>query len=195
MQTYDTMASYLKLAKMTISKFGPKFYNGLSAEMLANPDAISDVAAAIMTADWKFDPNRSGKSGQKKTLYSYRNQCALWAIKTYITNKYKKKKDKMSLDFNLSEDSDSMNSTMVDVKNPNPLSILLDQEKTEIIQSSIETLLSCLSEKQKQQIIMYYLEDKTLEEIGKKFNVTREAIRQNIKRGLLLIRGCDEVPA
>ena len=68
--------------------------------MLSSEEAISDIASAIMCADWKFDPDRFGKTGQKKTLYSYRNQCAIWAIKSYITNKYKKaSNNEYSLDF------------------------------------------------------------------------------------------------
>ena len=97
-KSYDSLDTYIGLAKKTISKFGSQFYSGLSTEMLKNSDAISDVATAIMYADWRFDPNRPGKSGQKKTLYSYRNQCALWAMKTYVTVKYKKRKN-ISLDF------------------------------------------------------------------------------------------------
>jgi hypothetical protein len=51
--------------------------------MLKNEEAISDVATALMYADWRFDENRKGKTGLQKTLYSYRNQCAIWAIKKY----------------------------------------------------------------------------------------------------------------
>lgn len=193
---YDSLDSYISLAKKTISKFGSKFYNGLSAEMLKNPDAVSDVATAIMYADWRFDPDRVGKSGQKKTLYSYRNQCALWAIKTYITTKYKKRKD-ISLDFDNGDDSSSLNTTIVDHKNPSPLSILIEKEHEDNLIKNIDLLLSAdfLSDKQKQQIKMYYFENETLSEIGKRFGVSREAVRQNIKRGLELIRNYDVVNA
>ena len=66
---YEDLGTYLKLAKKTISKFGSQFYNGLSMEMLQNSDAVSDVATAIMYADWRFDSNRKGKGGLSKTLY------------------------------------------------------------------------------------------------------------------------------
>ena len=39
---FDSLDTYIQLAKKTISKFAPKFYNGLAAEMLSNEDAISD---------------------------------------------------------------------------------------------------------------------------------------------------------
>ena len=84
-RTFDALSTYISLAKKTISKFGPKFYNGLSMEMLKNEEAISDIATAIMYADWKWDSNRVGFNGKTKSKYSYRNQCGLWAIKTYLS--------------------------------------------------------------------------------------------------------------
>jgi len=194
-RTYDSLDSYINLAKKTIVKFGPRFYNGLSAEMLQNNDAVSDVATAIMYADWRFDPNRPGKNGQKKTLYSYRNQCAIWAIKTYITNKYKKSNEAhMSLDFS-DKDSDSvLYSTITDHKSQDPADILIQEEERANLSKNISDLLehSILSDKQKTQLKMYYLENHTLSYIGKKFGVSREAIRQNIKRAIETIRSYDK---
>ena len=192
-RTYDSLSQYLLLAKKTISKFGPKFYNGLSAEMLKNPDAVSDVATALMYADWKFDPERVGNGGQKKTLYSYRNQCALWAIKTYVSGKYKKQKN-MSLDFDIDSDSQKFKASIRDEKSKDPLDILIEQESLEDLTVSVEALLDnkLLSEKQKKQIKMYYFDDKTLSEIGKIFGVSREAVRQNIKRALDIVKAYDD---
>ena len=192
-RSYDSLSQYLLLAKKTISKFGPKFYNGLSTEMLKNTDAISDVATALMYADWKFDPNRTGKEGQKKTLYSYRNQCALWAIKSYVTNKYKKQKN-MSLDFELDSDSQKFRSYIKDEKTKDPLDILIEKEEADDLTISLECLLdnSLLSEKQKEQIKMYYFENHTLSQIGNVFGVSREAVRQNIKRAIDIIKSYDD---
>lgn len=191
MTTTDSLSTYISLAKKTIAKFAPKFYNGLSTEMLKNEEAISDVATAIMYADWRFDPNRTGKSGQQKTLYSYRNQCAIWAIQTYITNKYKKRKH-YSID-NIISDDMSHADNIADHRQNNPLNNLIDQEENTILVDSIDKLLNSdlLSDKQQEQIRMYYFEDKTLSEIGKEFGVSREAVRQNIKRGLDIIRSHD----
>lgn len=187
---FETLDTYIKLAKKTISKFGPSFYNGLSKEMLQNPDAVSDVATAIMEADWNYDPDRAGKTGQKKTLYSYRNQCALWAIKTYVTNKYKKRKN-MSLDFDNSDDSHvqsntAFSSSVIDHKNPSPAIIAIENEYRTNLHNDINNLLNSgiLSQKQKEQIKMYYFDEETYESIGKKYNISREAVRQNINRGL-----------
>jgi len=191
---YDSLDTYINLAKKTISKFGPKFYNGLSTEMLKNNDAVSDVATAIMYADWRFDPDRKGKNGQAKTLYSYRNQCAIWAIKTYISNKYKKHSDSISLDFNATGCDASMHATICDRTAIDPLDQLIEREETNNLSNNINNLLehSNLSDKQKAQIKMYYLDNHTLSYIGKQFGVSREAVRQNIKRAIEIIRSYDK---
>lgn len=189
-RTFDALSTYISLAKKTISKFGPKFYNGLSIEMLKNEEAISDIATAIMYADWRFDSERKGASGQQKTLYSYRNQCAIWAIKTYITTKYKKKK-LISMDRE-NENNQDINTIIADTKQKTPLEIAIDTEDRYLLSLDIQDLLNnnLLSDKQREQIILYYFENETLSSIGKKFGVSREAVRQSIKRGFDLIKEC-----
>lgn len=190
---YEPLSNYISLAKKTISKFGPKFYNGLSIEMLQNEEAISDIATALMYADWRFDENRVGKTGLKKTKYSYRNQCALWAIKTYVTNKYKGKKC-LSLDKTLGGDFSDDNGYDYAVSSTRtPDHIMMQEEESAILSDTINCLLSSelLSDKQRQQIKMYYFDNYTLSKIGKHFGVSREAVRQNIKRGLDTIREYD----
>lgn len=181
---YDSLSTYISLAKKTISKFAPKFYKTLSHEMLSNDDAISDVANAIMVADWKYDNQRVGKTtGQGKTKYSYRNQCAIWAIKTYISSKYKKNsKGSTSYEPDLHAHINSYDH--------NPLDILVNQESEHIQKECINNILSSdiLSEKQKEHIRLYYFENMTLADIGKKYGVTREAIRQSLLKGISQIK-------
>ncbi|MFN9953180.1 MAG: hypothetical protein ACK55I_08775, partial [bacterium] len=87
---FDDLSIYINLAKKIISKFAPNFYGSLRTELLNNEDAIADIASALMFADWRWDETRKGFNGKAKTKYSYRNQCGIWAIKTYLTNKYRK---------------------------------------------------------------------------------------------------------
>jgi RNA polymerase sigma factor (sigma-70 family) len=196
---FDSLATYISLAKKTINKFAPKFYNGLNKEMLSNEEAVSDVATAIMYADWRFDPNRPGKNGDKKTLYSYRNQCAIWAIKTYITQKYKGNNKKIkihSLDNHIKNSQDNSNGYDITENKADldPLDILIDQEHKYIMSTDIHNLLDSgiISKKQKDQLIMYYFEDMTLSQIGKQYDVSREAVRQNIKRAIQIIQNHDK---
>jgi RNA polymerase sigma factor (sigma-70 family) len=190
---FESLDFYVNLAQKIIAKLAPTFFIGLSKEMLTNEDAISFVANAIMMGDWRWKQNDSDNTKQYKNLYSYRNQCAIWAIQTYITKKYKHSKNNkcytMSLLSNKNEDLEIIN-LIEDTNQTEPIEILIDSENKNIASKLIDDLFSSdiLSEKQKQHLRMYYLENQTLENIGKQFNVTREAIRQSIKSAIEKIR-------
>jgi RNA polymerase sigma factor (sigma-70 family) len=199
MQTMTQCASlgdYLTLAKKMISKFAPKFYTGLKNEMLQSEDAISDVATAIMLGDSRFDPTRKGKTQKSKTPYSYRNQCAIWAIKSYVTSKYKKDNgayQTISLDRITKPRNDqeySLHEIFADPKQTDPSFESSSNEQINIIKNDLNTLLESgvVNEKQKEQIKRYYIDDLSLNDIGKEFGVSREAVRLNIKKGLENIR-------
>ena len=187
---YDSLSTYITLAKKIISKFAPGFYSSLRQELLSNEDAIADIASAIMVGDWRWDKDRTGFEGKSKTKYSYRNQCGIWAIKTYLSNKYRKQNNHYSLD-NINKDLDISFTDNIEDKPEYDPSLIAEQNEYQLmLKDNIENILSCglISEKQKEQIKQYYFEDKTLSEIGDNFGVTREAIRQNIQKGLSKIR-------
>lgn len=190
---YQDLSFYIDLAKKTINKFGRKMYYGLSSEMLKNEDAIADVAHAIMVADWNYDSNRTGKkTGKKKTRYSYRNQCALWAIQTYATKAKKKKNHFFSIDSLIdSDNSDStMGSLIEDKKQKNPAENIIEEEKIQLTNNLICQIFdsNILTEKQSRQLRMYYLDGMTLQQIGDSFNISREAVRQSIKTSINKIK-------
>ena len=189
---FETLSTYTMLAKKIISKFSPSFYSNLRQELLSNDEAISEIAEAIMIADWRWDKNRTGHEGKSKTKYSYRNQCGLWAIKTYVSNKYKKKNINFSINNEISSsgESKSFAENMKEKTPSDPYLLLAEKEEKELISKYISDILSSeiLSDKQRDQIKEYYFNDKTLLEIGNEYGVTREAIRQNIQKGLTKIR-------
>ena len=190
------LSEYLTLAKKSISKFANRFYNGLARKMLKDEDAISNIAYSLMLADWRYDENYPNqKNEQKKTQYSYRNQCAIWAIQSYITKNYKRnnsKKQKIySLDYATDEEkSNTSYSYIKDKKTKNPLENIIEDEEKEDLRLFLNNLLETnqLSDKQKDYVKLYYYEGYTFEQIGKKFGLTREAIRQSIKKGLAKIK-------
>jgi len=186
---FDSLSTYIDLAKKTISKFSGKFYGSLRNEMLSNEDAISDVATAIMQADWKWDKDRVGKTGLQKTKYAYRNQCAIWAIQTYVTKKYKTKKSYSLDNINLSENNTS-SYDFLSGSERDPLEIIIENEEKENLSNCIDELLNSpmITEKQKDQLKMYFFDDMTLNAIGQKYGVTREAVRQNIKKAITLFQ-------
>lgn len=194
---FDSLDEYLLLAKKSISKFANQFYQGLSTKMLKDEDAVASVANAIMMADWRWDDNYLNDKGTKKTKYSYRNQCALWAIQTYVSKGMKKSKiynkKIYSLDHAIDyEDSGScsVNALVEDVSSRPPDETLIEKEDKQALSDLIENLLNleCLTARQKDYIRLYYFESYTFEKIGKKYNITREAVRQGLNKTIELIR-------
>jgi RNA polymerase sigma factor (sigma-70 family) len=192
---FDDLNTYLLLAKKAISRFGPKFYKGLSAKMLRNEDLISSIANAIMMADWRWDENYVGPNGEKKTKYSYRNQCALWAMQTFVSKEHKHSKKKFkafSLDFKPSDNEEAigLHSMAADPNASTPEDIAILKEEAQKVTDLINGLLNveCITERQKEYIRLYYFESYTFEKIGNKYGITREAVRQGLNKALELIR-------
>jgi RNA polymerase sigma factor (sigma-70 family) len=187
---FENMDFYIDLAKKIISKMAPTFFSGLSKEMLKNEDAISFVASSIMMGDWRWKNNEENDTTKTyKTLYSYRNQCGIWAIKTYVTKKYKqnnnKKKIKVTHSINHNDDL-NLENLLPDNSQKDPVEILIDREKHINMSLDMQNLLnmSNISAKQKEYIRLYYYENMTLEQIGNSYGVTREAVRQSIKSAI-----------
>jgi RNA polymerase sigma factor (sigma-70 family) len=156
-------------------------------EIISNDEAFGEIVNAIITADWKWDENRTGKdTGKKKTLYSYRNQCVIWALKTYITNKYKKNTRSVSINRTRSNDDIAFDDQIEDSRDVDPSEIVMMMESESNRQKLVKDLFdsNILTDKQKEQIKLYYFHNQTLSEIGSKYGTTREAVRQNIKKGL-----------
>jgi RNA polymerase sigma factor (sigma-70 family) len=140
-------------------------------------------------ADWRWDKERKGESGQQKNKYSYRNQCAIWAIKSYMTRKKYKKNKGHSVDIDTKFNDENL--SLLDIipdSSKSPLDILLDKESGSENKHMIDQILSdnnnILSDRQRECLRLYYLENQTFAQIGKKFNITREAVRQNIKKSI-----------
>lgn len=191
---FESLDFYLTLAKKIIAKMAPTFFNGLSKEMLRSEDAIAFVANAIMMGDWRWKQKTSEQENYK-TLYSYRNQCGIWAIQTYVTKQYKSKnnKRKIKAKYSLSysnQDDVNLQDIIADIDQQEPIDLLEDKEDKESLQNLVSSLfdLDIISDKQKEFIRLYYFQNMTLEKIGKKFNVTREAVRQSIRSALQKIR-------
>jgi RNA polymerase sigma factor (sigma-70 family) len=190
---FDSLDTYILLAKKSISKFANRFYNGLSSKMLKDEDAISAVANAMMMADWRWDENYQNSKGTKKTKYSYRNQCALWAIQTYVTKNQKnnkKFKNVYSIDYNIGHDEESTVSSIIQDKHISPEEEIIEKENKKELSDLIDNLLAldCLTTRQKEYIKLYYFESYTFEKIGQKYGITREAVRQGLNKAIDLIK-------
>lgn len=188
---FCTQEEYIKSARKIISHFAPRFGDGLAAEMLASEDAVANVVTALAFADWRWNEDYQNTSNTKRDKYSYRNQCGLWAIKGYISRKHKSKnKGFASLDRSSnggdSDRNSSLYTSIEDESASKELNRLEDEEHSSFISSKLQALLGSgiLTEQQRNFIELHYLESKPMTEIAEDNNVSREAVRQVIDRGI-----------
>lgn len=187
---YKDLVEYIDMAKKTIRAFSNKICPGICSQMSNSEDAIADIAYAMMCADWKYDKNRKGKQTNKsKTKYSYRNQCAIWAIQTYIKRHLKGKPLYLN---NILDKDDELNfaDILEDHSQKEPIENVMHNEKitleTQLVKEIFDSEL--LTSVQKDKLRLYYLEGLSLAKIGQKYGVTREAIRQTIKNSINTIQ-------
>lgn len=180
---FETLETYYTIAKKTISAYGWRYYPSLVKEMLNNSDTVSTVAHAIMVADWKWDAEKVGPiSGQSKSRYSYRNQRAIWAIQKYVSDKYKSNKKHEKHVEHIVKNFDQQSA--------DPAEIFEEMDSKQQLTKDIKELIDVcdLTDKQRQQLVMYYYDDMTLKEIGDSFGLTKEAVRLNIKKAIDKLR-------
>ena len=163
---FDTLRTYLKSAKNIICYMAHKHKSSVIRHLLKDEDAISDIATALMMADWTYDKNKIGLSGKPASKQTHRYNTAKWAIKKYLTKAYKKK-----------------------TININTYSIVdgYSFEKDIIFNDSMNNIYNIINKilsNNGKQIITYYIQGLTLREIGKLYNISRQAVHQNIRRSI-----------
>jgi RNA polymerase sigma factor (sigma-70 family) len=100
-----------------------------------------------------------------------------------VTQKYRKhKKDASQIEHAIE------NATYVETSDP--AKIFAHEEEKHNLARDIKALINAapLTDKQKKQVMLYYYDNKTLSEIGKIYNVTREAVRQNINKSINILK-------
>jgi len=95
-ETLLTLYEYIEIAKRCIGAFA----SDCGQSLLNDDDAVAHVAEHLMLGHlrWKEDGGR--------TLYSYLNQCAIWAIKSWKNKLYQTNKQHQELSLNASSGRD-----------------------------------------------------------------------------------------
>lgn len=173
------LKDYIKIAKQTIGYFAG---NGLAHQMLSDEDAISFVTERLIDAHcrWSEDGGR--------TLRSWLNQCAIFALQRYVNIQSSNKKPLKSLDSQVFKDGKTTLADMIDSKTLEPYEEAFDSpsirqsevrcQAKDIINSGI------LTERQKECMSLHFLDGFSVTEIAKKLNVSRQAVDQNIDKGI-----------
>lgn len=185
-QEFMSLDEYLIAARKAIKYFGPKINSGLVNRLIRNEEAISEVAHAMMTADWRYNPEKG------MTRYNFRNNYAFYAIRCLASSKTKQNLRKhkcnfVSLDDELAKDF-NLYSLVYDNKNIDPLEYLIEKEDNKFIVINRYLDDGTVTEKQSKCIKMYFYDNLTYEQIGDAIGVTKERVRQNINNGIAKIK-------
>lgn len=152
---------YLEFAKKIIVRTGNK-------HLLNDDQSVLFIASYIMKADNKWKPDMGTKRSTYLMLY------ARFGLLNYIN--FEKIK---SLSLNQITKNDELG-LEIENKNESTINNVLNNEIFEYIET--------LKPKQKLFIKEYYLNNKTLDAIGKENGITYEAVRLHIKNGIAKIR-------
>lgn len=160
------------------------------------PVHIADEIGKIQREIYNF-ANSNGREPTEEEL-SQLVDMPIEDIRKFLT--YVRKISSMDSPKSIEDDDYVLADTIEDVTSPNPIEIM----ENIFINDKIKKWLSNLDEKERNILILRYgLDDmipKTLEEVAKIYNVTRERIRQieckameNLRRLILLEAGKDDV--
>ena len=176
---FENLHEYLGHAKRMIAYFA---HGSLRSQMLSSEDAISNIATAIMFADWTWDESYTGKSGKKCSKHTYRNLRAIWAIKSYLVRQKRKSKNKIdSINISIDENGSQLCS-ILDSNSEPPIQNILKSELRDIL----EDVISCgiITNRQEKYLRSYYFDSMSYSEIGRKNGVSRQAVHDAVNRAV-----------
>ena len=176
---FENLHEYLGHAKRMIAYFA---HGSLRSQMLSSEDAISNIASAIMFADWTWDENYTGKSGKKCSKRTYRNLRAIWAIKSYLVRQKRKSKNKIdSINISIDEDGTQLCSILGSNAEP-PIQNILRSDLRDILEDVISCVI--ITSRQEKYLRSYYFDSMSYSEIGRKNSVSRQAVHDAVSRAV-----------
>jgi len=174
-EMYD-LDEYGNIAKKCISLFCGNY---MTSKMIRDEDAISHVAEHIMWGHMRWEESRG------RTLKSYLNQCAIWAIKSWKTKIYQSEQKKIrSLNYVVSNGNGGESQQyelIADKKCKDPFDILFNNPKLEAEKAINDESLTALQGKCLKE---RYMDGKKLQQIASSLGITRQAVNQHIKKAL-----------
>jgi len=186
---FESMDDYILHAKKIICYFAPRLRKGLREQIMSNEEAISNVATAIMLADWTFDREYVGEKGAKCSIRTYRNLRAIWAIKSFMTRRNRKSSKCLSLNNEINDRGSGAHDAMQDNSCPSPHDSPEKKELREWLERVIDSAL--LSDKQSLYVRKRFFEDKTIAQIAVESDVSRQAVGESINRAMRKIKESD----
>lgn len=192
---FGTLTEYLVIAKKVIKFFGKKYGWSTVQNMLNSDDEVANIAYVLMQADWRWDDKHIGKGGLRMTKKSYRNYCALCAIKYYIQRRKRMGKHKtLSLDAEYGS-GHSFGSNMIDIKALDPADVAEETDTQSSISENVNRLLSSgiLLPIQEKFLRLHHLDGMSQADIARQEGVSREYVRQVVNKAVARLSNNDEL--
>ena len=182
---YENLDTYLAIARKVIGRF--------AKYLITNDEAIGEVASAIAEADKDWNPDYRSPDNKVRSLRSLRNQRGIWAIQRYLKKNKSTNPHTISLSYTANDRNTTqtpLSGTIEDHRIPNPCDILIEHETKTNQTSLLDNVLTSgiISKIQERYIRAYYLEEKTLKEVGETYGVSRQTVQEAINLGLSSIR-------
>lgn len=166
---YKSLDNYISTARRIISKYAKRYSPTLVRTMLANEDAIANIAYALMVAETKWDKTRN------VTRDGYLVMCGKWAILSWI-DRHKGKPHRELLENQLDPKTDVVKE-------------VLTNERLDLVNKIINS--GVLSENEKTVIDQYYLAGKSPKTIGREMKISAVRVHQLISNAINKLRSVD----
>ena len=180
---FGSLDQYILIAKKVVCKHADRLRPGLSAEILKNEDAISNIAHAIMMADWQFNG--------KGTLNGWRSQKGRWALMGYINRSKKRNQNSaVSLDSTIScavgYDSETNFHGSIRSTHVTPDEEVSEKERQETFKTMLVEMMdeAELSTRQREMIQLHYLQGISVAEIVDGHGSSRQNVHQLLQKGM-----------
>ncbi len=162
----------LKEYEQCVKKIVSRKFRHLSHFLLNDDEIMTNLVTSAIMADWRFDG--------RGCIKGYRAQCVKWAVKKTLQRLYSTQKF-IYLGSEI-QDSKGKIRTLLDV--------LVCENNFYEIKESLEHIFhsKALTQKEKDRLRQYYLEDLTYKEIGELDDMTAEGVRKSINGSLEKIK-------
>lgn len=164
-----SLDSYYAEAKTLIKRYGTRSKN----RILKDNQYLGNVVYAIMAADAKWKPDKGTKQS------TYRIKAAIWAISGALKQMQGRKTIKITPYDN---DSPTMKNLFINQKS--------SVDDVDYVDFLFKRLIIC--QRKRNILRLRYCEDKSLTEIAKMYNVSKQAISQEINLELKVLREFSE---
>jgi len=174
-----TLDDYYQVAQRCIGAFAS---GSLAQSMLRNEDAISFVAEHLMYASCRWNETAG------RTVHSYLNQCAIWAIKRWIKLSNKATQTEV---VSLNADSCPGSRTqayeiIADVNTQTPDEALSDQEQSDALAKIVDN--AGLTERQRHCLDVVYVKGQKPSDVARDLGISRQAVDQCLNKGIRKIQ-------